>query len=433
MPKFIVSLERAQKRSSDPKILINQLRTIVNRGIAGPRAIWECTAIDGIEKPKYNDGNYLYKAKVTFERRGKRAISDSNKLSTEMGDIVTYMQKASVSMKWIIEASTHDWAASRIEPEIEEISIEGEEVLEESKKSSKKKEPDFIDFDRVLTYDEIKIPEILIHGSDEEIESFPAFQHIYGRAAHIRIMAASMHTMLLTKGRRRNHLCIHGLPGCGKSSLFGGWQQVIGKGGFITINANSATRAGIEGLFLNRLKHLGGAPPFLFVEEIEKTLEQILTVWLSIMDERAEVRKIQHRNLHHAPVRSLVFATANDKLLFDRMMGGRPGHPGAISSRMTGIYVPRPDWAVMKRILLRDIGLYYPEAADYANLWAEKCIEIAQEIGTNDPRTVTCFLDGRTRLLEDDYKEDIMRLHHLEKMDHKIQRDFESGIEYEQD
>lgn len=412
MATFIISLERTQKRSSEPKILAEQIRHVTERGVAGDRALWECSDIDGIDKPQRVGGDYIYKARATFERRGRKAVSDPTKLSGEMHEIIKYMERAAQSMKWKVGAATHDWPSPR--PSVKEPGVEDSHV-----EPDKKGEADFIDFDRPLTLDEITIPEVLIHGADREVEGFPAFQHIYGRAAHIRIMAASMNTMLKTKGQRRNHLCIHGLPGCGKSSLFHGWQQVIGKGGYASINANSATRAGIEGLFLHRLKKIGGSPPFIFVEEIEKTLEAILTVWLSIMDERAEVRKIQHGKLLHSFVRSLVFATANDKLLFDKMMGGRPGHPGALSSRMTGIYVPRPDWTVMKRILLRDIGMYYPEAGKFADLWAKKCIEIAKELGTNDPRTVTCFLDGRTRLLDDDYKEDIMRLHRMEQDDKK--------------
>lgn len=410
MAVFIVSMDRSQKRSSDLKSLRQQVDYIIERGVAGNRSHWTCMDVAGPDKPQESGDRLMYRVRVTFERRRRKDSTPEN-LSAEMKDILDFMRRAANAHKWKVGHATHDWPSPK-------------PVEAQSEKSDS--ETDFIDFDRALGFDEITIPEMLVYGEDKEIESHPAFNTIYGRAVHIRIMAAAMNTMILTKGHRRNHHVLHGLPGCGKSSLMIGWQDVIGKGGFVSINANSATRAGIEGLFLVRLSKTG-VPPFIFVEEIEKTLEQILTVWLSIMDDRAEVRKIVHGKLRHAIVRSLVFASANDKLLFDKIMGGRAGHPGALSSRMTGLYVPRPDWDVMKRILLRDIALYYPEAKKDADLWAYKCIEIAKEMGVNDPRTVTCFLDGRTRLLDDEYKEDIMRLHQLEREDKDRQKALELG------
>jgi MoxR-like ATPase len=215
-----------------------------------------------------------------------------------------------------------------------------------------------------------------------------------------------------TGGMRRNHVLLHGLPGCAKSSLFKGVQTVVGHGGYLALNANSATRAGIEAIFLRRLKQTG-VPPLVFIEEIEKTLEAILTVWLSLMDERAELRKVTNNEANRVETRVLCFGSANDKLLFDKLMGGRPGHPGALSSRFTKpLYVPRPNRDTMRRILLRDIKLYGGNP-----LWADKALEIADEVGTNDPRIVLAYLDGGERLLNGKYKEDIMAIHKLEQQD----------------
>jgi hypothetical protein len=408
---FIISLEKKQSKRTDTETIKRQLIEIATRGVAGKRAVWSFSEISGFENPLTVGDGILYKATISFRRR---KLANTEMLDAEMHAISEFMAKSGVSMKWSVKETKPSW--------ITEKSDDGDEAN------------DFVDFDRSLSFDEITIPEVLIHGSDEEIEDYPAFSDIYGRAAHVRTMAASMQTVILTKGKRRNHLVLHGLPGCGKSSLFHAWQNsVLPKGSYIRINANSSTKAGLEDLFLSRLRDVG-TPPFLFVEEMEKTLPDILTIWLSILDERAEVRKIVHRKLRYAEVRSLVFATVNDKMLFDRLMAGRPGNPGALSSRMTGLYVPRPDEAVMARILRRDIDIFYPEAGVNREDWVRACLELAKQVKTTDPRKIVTFLDGRNRLLTEEYQRDIVTLYELEVSDRKqatSDEDFEEEMRWD--
>ncbi len=152
MASFIVSMERTQKRSSDPKTLADQIRYVTERGTAGARSIWECNDIDGLENPKRVGGDYIYKARAQFERRGRRAVSDPLKLTAEMQEIVKYMKRAATSMKWRVGAATPDWPLPR--PNVREPGIEEqvEEGQEPPGKEKDKSEPDFIDFEKPLTF-----------------------------------------------------------------------------------------------------------------------------------------------------------------------------------------------------------------------------------------------------------------------------------------
>lgn len=403
MPSISITLERKNERHTNVQTAKAQIAHLIKRATAGTRSSWRADDDSEIREPKHIDGVWVYKAIVILERHGR--ITAADKLRNEMLQIVAYMNKAGNSKGgWVVtESNPVDWklpvGATPGVPagDNKEFTVE-----------------DIVDFDKTRCFDDIRIPEILISGSNHEIEDYPAFDGIYGRAAHIRVMAAAMQTMISTKGAKRNHAVLYGKPACAKSTLFHAWQSVIGKGSYLAINANSATQAGIESIFLDRLPEVGGCPPFVFIEEIEKTKEEINTVWLSCMDERAEIRKVRHNNLRRVQVRALCFATVNDKVLFDRIMGGRPGSPGALSSRMRGLYVPRPNRVEMKRILLRDIELYYPEGNE---LWADKCIEIAYEVKTDDPRMILSFLDGRDRLLTEEYKADIISIYEREQED----------------
>lgn len=406
MPSFVVSLERKNDKRGNPEIIEKQVDAISRRAVAGARRSWSVADTEIDIPKKMRDGQWVYTARLVIERRA-RGKPTSAQLNDQMTDIVEVMKKTGTRWRWeVVKATPTDWSL-----EVPAAPTDGSPTKPDGKDFNVN---DIVDFDRVLTFEEIDIPEVLMYGSDSEIESHPAFVGIYGRAAQIRLMAGAMRTMIATKGKKRNHATLHGKPGCAKSKIFEAWQTVIGKGGYMGINANSATKAGLESIFLERLYELGAVPPFFFIEEIEKTKEEILTFWLSILDERAQVQKTIHRVFRQMKAEILCFATANDKLLFDKMMGGRPGHPGAISSRMRGIYVPRPNWNEMKRILLRDIELYYPDGKEK---WADACIDIAQQVGTNDPRIILSYLDGRDRLLSGEYEQDIISVHEREKHD----------------
>ena len=396
MPAITIRLNRKNTKRVGNDVLRRQLTNIARRVGSGERSKWSAK-IGQISEPQESDGLWETSAKLRLVRGGRTVSVE--RLEQEKQKIGSVLQQACTSSSlggypWEVKEISTDWAAPATPVNV-----------------PPKNEADFnvnsvVNFDRALRLDEITIPSVLVEGTDDEIENYPAFQCVFGRSAHIRIMASSIRTMIATNGMRRNHTLLWGLPGCAKSTLFRCFQKVLPLGSFLNINANSATKAGIEAIFLKRL-HETGTPPFLFIEEIEKTLEAILTVWLSIMDDRAEVRKITFTTADQVETRVLCFATANDKELFDRLMGGRPGYPGAISSRFSkSLCVPRPTSSEMRRILLRDIAMYggKPE-------WSDKCIELAEHLQVTDPRTVLSFLDGGDRLLTGDYQKDIITVH----------------------
>jgi len=397
MANFKVTLERKTAKRLNSDTLEEHLEYLVSRATAGDRKAWTNTKYN-VSGPKRESGGHAYAITLTFERSRLGKEPSGEQLTNELKSIMEYLTKAATSTKfkpaWSVGDPQPSWSTSVV------MGAESDGC-------------DILPFERALTFEELVIPEVLVSGTDEEIEQHPAFQGIYARAAHIRIIGSSLKRMVVTKGAKRNHVLLHGLPGCAKSHILMGWMNVLGPGAYFTINANSATRAGIEKLFLDRFRQTG-VPPVCFVEEIEKTQEAILTVWLSILDERAEVRKINYREQARIEAKVLSIATANDKVLFDRLHGGRPSHPGALSSRFTKkLYVPRPDKDVMERILLRDINMYGGKKA-----WVKPCLEIAEQIGTNDPRIVMSLLDGQDRLLDNGYREDMLSIYKMEDNDH---------------
>lgn len=387
------------KRVND-EVIKDQVDYIIKRATSGSRSSWSCGKYK-IE-PTQDGGQWVWNIVLKFERIIKRGSVEPARLTSEAATIIDVIKAQGTGANpWILRKH--------------EVSWDTKGIASTTVGSAAPSTTDVVNFTKAIPLSEIDIPEVLIKGSDAEIEAFPAFEGIFGRAAHIRVMLSSIKTMKDTNGLRRNHVLLHGLPGCAKSTLFLAIQKLLPIGSYLTLNANSTTRAGVESIFLDRLRQTG-VPPFLFIEEIEKTLEAILTVWLSILDERAEVRKITFHDASKTEARVLCFGTANDKYLFDNLMGGRAGHPGALSSRFTKpLYVPRPDDSVMKKILLRDIKRYGGKEE-----WADKCIEISKEIKTNDPRIVLSFLDGAERLMDDSYKNDIMTIYQMEKDDKAI-------------
>jgi hypothetical protein len=269
-------------------------------------------------------------------------------------------------------------------------------------------------YETVTSAEDIIIPEVLLNGTDEEIEEQESFKGIYGRAAQIRTAMAVLNSAFTTKMQRRHNILFWGYPGCAKSHLVNGIKALLGENAVLELDSTSTTKPGIEKIFLNGLET--GIPPVVVMEEIEKTDESALRVWLSALDERREIRKL---NFNVAKVRKidiLCIATANDKVAFDKMFrAGNQDGRGALSSRFTKqIYVPRPDRAIMERILERDIKEFGGNPD-----WITPCLDLADVLGTNDPREVLGMLVGGDRLLDDSYQGDIMTIHNQEKDDYE--------------
>lgn len=269
-------------------------------------------------------------------------------------------------------------------------------------------------YETVTRPEDIKIPEVLLSGTDEEIEEYPCFKGIYGRSPHIRTAMAVLHAAFTTKMKRRHNILLWGYPGCAKSHLVNGIKAFLGENAVLELDSTSTTKPGIEKIFLSGLQT--GIPPVVIMEEIEKTDESALRVWLSALDERREIRKL---NFNIAKVRHidiLCIATANDKVAFDKLFrAGNQSGRGALSSRFTKqIYIPRPNRVIMGRILERDVKEFGGKQE-----WIEPCLELAEKLDVKDPREVLGMLVGGDRLLDKSYQEDIMAIHKQEQEDYK--------------
>ncbi len=260
-------------------------------------------------------------------------------------------------------------------------------------------------YEKVALPEELNIPEMLISGTDEEIENHECFKGVYGRSAHIRLAMSVLSAAFKTKMQRRHNILFYGEPACAKTSIVNGIKKVLGPTGYLELDSTATTKAGIEKLFLNGLAT--GVPPVVFIEEIEKTDESALRVWLSALDERREIRKVNYRTATVRKFDIVCIATANDKECFDRLFkGGSQKGKGALSSRFTKqIYVPRPDRNILKRILERDINQFGGKKS-----WIEKCLDLSDKLKINDPREVLSYLVGGDRLLDGSYQADVLKV-----------------------
>lgn len=396
------------------------------RGVRGDQWGWQCINKQ-VKKDAKILGQWTGIVALYFEKtRGRR--NDGDTVEKQWNKIMEMISKAGGSTKY----NKYPWAIT--EDDATDDQTETKEVLEEEAvddpfdddmpaddmpakgngkkiKGIKREHPpgvhDVVVPSKVLTIADLreKFPHELLHGTDELLEAHDAFRGIYGRGPQIRSVLSSIWSFLESDGERANHTLLWGLPACAKTAILLGLIKLFGEGAILRLDATSTTRAGLEKLIFKELEVV----PLIFVsEEIEKADEQALRIWLGAMDDRHEFRKV---NFHMHQVRKVNFlslATANDKEKFDLMMGGRPGYPGALSSRFVHhLECPRPNQTQMRMILARDIERFGGEPN-----WIEPCIALAERMGTDDPRKVLGFLDGGKRLLDNSYQNDQLNIYH---------------------
>lgn len=406
---------------------INHILGVALRGVRGEQWGWQC--INKETKADKKGGSWVGVVTLYFEKtRGRR--NDGDTVEKQWSKIMEMIAKAGSSTKY----NKYPWAI--IEDDATDDPEETKEVLEEEQvydphfdetpmiesegnskkiKGIKREVPpgvhDVCVPTKVLTLDDlrIKFPHELMNGTDEQIEMHEAFKGIYGRGPQIRSVLSSIWSFVESKGERANHTLLWGLPACAKTAILLGLIKLFGEGAVLRLDSTSTTRAGLEKLIFKELEFV---PPIFVSEEIEKADEQALRIWLGAMDDRHEFRKV---NFHMHQVRKVYFlslATANDKEKFDLMMGGRPGSPGALSSRFVHQWeCPRPNQTQMRMILKRDI-----ERFGGNHEWIDPCLDLAKRIGTDDPRKVLGFLDGGNRLLNVSYQNDLLLMHKKEPM-----------------
>lgn len=407
MNEFQVILKRTCSQQTGDKALNTQIEHLKAAAKRGRGKNWECTALKGATKKVAN--GYLFPVRFTFKKTSGHKTEEV--LYKDKEDIVSRLMKSGSGTyfnkfpwKKVEDSPSSPSDESSPEPSAAGGVTTTEEIGDVQTIGQ---------YETVTKAEDIIIPEVLLSGSDEEIEEHDAFRGIYGRAAQIRTAHAVLNSAFTTKMQRRHNILFWGYPGCGKSHLVKGIKALLGPDAVLELDSTSTTKAGIEKIFLSGLET--GVPPVVVMEEIEKTDESALRVWLSALDERREIRKVNFRQATVRKIDILCIATANDKIAFDKLFrAGNQDGRGALSSRFTKqIYVPRPDRAIMERILERDIKEFGGKRE-----WIQPCLDLADVLDTNDPREVLGMLVGGDRLIDDSFQRDVLQIHQQEQADY---------------
>jgi hypothetical protein len=217
------------------------------------------------------------------------------------------------------------------------------------------------------------------------------YKRYYGIESQIRMILSSLKSSIDSGGKRMTHSVLFGPPACGKTSVLNTLEEIVGKHNVLKLDATTTTKAGVEKLFLNTV-----IPPIIILEEVEKANEDWLRNWLSLLDERSEIRKVSHKETIVKDIDILFFCTVNDSEKFNNLLDG------ALASRCKNkIYFPRPTEETIKKILFRDVQENGGKVE-----WVEPALLLAKELNIDDPRVIISFLSGGDRLLDGSYQKD---------------------------
>lgn len=408
--KVILQRRITQKRDD---VVKKHIDYIVKRALGSGRGSTQGWTLikKSFKEPIQLNGEWVFTAELCFSKmRGSRNNIVAERQWTAILDLIKKVGKSTryQPFPWSIvdEDTLETETETELDSDLDEPEVE--KKINGIKIELKNKVKDVVVPTKVMSIDDLR------DRFDEEIAQFlednqtlqlsPYFKDIFNREPQIRCILSSIRSAIDSSFERRNHTLLHGMPACAKTQILLAIEQCLGEGSILRLDATSTTRAGLEKLFFKELEEV---PPIIVIEEIEKTNEEALRIWLGALDDRGEVRKV---NFHMHQVRELkvlCLATANDKVLFDNMMGGRPNYPGALSSRFVHqLECPRPDEEVLKKILIRDVNRFGGKID-----WVEPSIKLAKQLETNDPRKVLGFLDGGDRLLDGSYQRDILKIY----------------------
>ncbi len=387
---YNLTISRTLKRNRDQTPVLNEFKSIIS---ILPK--WKITKVEDKSNLDILNQIYDFKYKLYFTKDGGKQTDSV--VENEWIRLVNKFRDLAGATKW----QGKEWEVADINPDVKEQQAS---IIADDSQSN------FI-INNIVGLKEVKeralsrIENIL--GDQAVLEK--EFHGIFDRDPQIRILMSAIRSFLESDGSRRNHALLYGLPACAKTQILLRLKTILGEDAVLRLDATSTTSAGIYKLFFDDLQ--GDVPPFVIIEEIEKTTEEALRVWLGALDDRGELRKINYRQSQVKHIKVLCLATANDKVIFDKLMGGSERKPGALSSRFVNqVHCPRPDRKILELILRRDINKYGGHED-----WIKPCLDLAEEIDTNDPRRVLSFLDGGDRLISGEYQKDILHIANIEK------------------
>ncbi len=232
-----------------------------------------------------------------------------------------------------------------------------------------------------------------------------AFNGIYEREEHVRLIHDSFRTYAATRGQKTSHVLLYGEPAAAKTSLFERFKDLYEQGSDIDrvvfLDAQTMTKAGLEDWLLGKAEE-GSLPEVVVVEELEKQDEKILLPLISVMGSGYVMKTNARVGRRVEQIRLVVWGTCNN---VERL---KKFHDGALWSRFTHkLPCRRPSREVMRKILLREI-----EARQGNPAWAQLALTLGyDELQTTDPREIIGLLDGGDRLLTGEYQRDYLAVH----------------------
>ncbi len=392
MSTYQITLVREFTQSRDQSKGIE----FIKRRVLSSKPAWEIinTEIFPVEEKLFN---YIYRVALTFRKTSGQKQTEAK----EWLAITQALTKIGEGSKfrpcvWKIESSSHDTVT------------EPEAVTGDSFTKHAMSENIGITLQDVKELCLEKITQLLTEK--DAIQNSEYFRHIFERDAQIRIALSSIKSFLETNGERRNHILLYGLPACAKTEICNAITRLVSEAAVVRLDGTSTTPAGIYKTYFENFADLP-EPPFVVLEECEKTSEESLRVWLGVLDYRGELRKVNYREQAQRTLKVLCIATANDKEEFDLLMGGTAKKPGALSSRFVHqVECQRPNEKVLRMILERDIV----EKGGKMQ-WVDAVIELAKATRTDDPRKVLAYLDGGDRLETGEYQADILAVYKVPK------------------
>ena len=370
--KNIVTLHKTFKKKVSSNSIEKHVYYLTGRALGARRGKqgWKC--VDNHKRPTRVNDHWLYEVELTFSKKSGRT-KDLELVDKQWKEIVKYLDVACNNKNKFLDKP---WSIVKTE-------------------ENNKEEVEETNISQALENKDVKKDYANINLNKHDY-----FDHIYDRNHQIEMVIKAINLAVETKMAERRHVVLLGPPGCGKTTILGALSKMLGNEdeAYIYMNGAATSKAGAE-------SKLGGAsiiPPIMFIEEIEKTTEDSLRWLLTVLDERAELRKLNYRVDIRKSVPILCIATANSEEKFEGF------DSGSLASRFSSkVYCQRPERNVLKQILKREIDKLSGHGIETTYDWIDPTLDYClNEEKNDDPRhVITVCLTGRDGLLDGSFQE----------------------------